>query len=320
MDYSAFSRHVKETADPAPAYFFFGEEPYLMRRGVEAVAERYGLAPMDRRDGDAIEWGRIAEELAATFLLGPRRLMPLVYRDEVPESHVKGLQRFPAGPTILCAEFWFEKLPVKVSKDAVTIQCDRPKPELLARWARKEFGLRDRTISGAALAAFVGGMRERPLYACLNAIESISCHAVATVETTDVEPFVTADVQTSAFKIGDALAERNTARALEHLRDLLARGEPPLAILGAVAWSLRKVRDARAMRARGQNRIEVARAIGIRYNAERYVDLADAMGENGVRRGFEALRDADALLKSAAGSKSAQAVLEAAVHRLALAR
>lgn len=315
MDYAAFSAGLKQEPEPAPAYFFHGEEPYLMQRGGELLAERYGLAPGGRFVGEETPWREIAGALASTFLLGPRRLIGVVYREEVPSDHVRGLEGFPTGPTVLCAQFWMKKLPCKAPAHACKIKCDRPGDELLGKWARKEFGLRGRRIGGEALEAFVKGMHGRPLHACLAALESISAHAGpgGIVGHPDVEPFVGADVQSSAFRICDALAARRPGAAQEALRDLLARGEPPLKIHGGIAWGFRQVRDAHERRARGQNRIEAARAIAVRYGAERYVELAERLGAGGLRRAFEALLEADRALKSGAD----ETALDLLIGRLA---
>lgn len=318
MDYAAFSARLKADPDPAPAYCFYGDEPYLMQRGAEIVAERYGLQSAGRLVGEETPWRDVAGTLASTFLLGPRRLIGVVYRENVPADHVRGLESFPAGPTVLGAQFWMKKLPFEPPATALKIKCDRPDDELLGKWARKEFGLRGRRVGGEALEAFVQGMRGRPLHACLSALESISAHAGSggVVARPDVEPFVGADVQSSAFRICDALAARRPADAHGALRDLLARGEPPLKIHGGIAWGFRQVWDAHLRRARGQNRIEVARSLSVRYGAERYVDLAERMGAAGLRRAFEALLDADRALKSGAD----ETALETLVGRLAEAQ
>ena len=288
-----------------------------MQRGGQLIAERYGLESGGRFIGEETPWNAVAGALASTFLLGPRRLIALVYRETVAADHVRGLEGFPAGPTVLCAQFWMKKLPCKPPAHALKIQCDRPGDALLGKWAQKEFGLRGRRIGGDAIEAFVQGMRGRPLHACLSALESVSAHAGpgGVVGRADVEPFAGADVRGSAFRICDALVARRPGEAMGELRDLLSRGEPPLKIHGGIAWGFRQLRDAHDRRARGQNRIETARSIAVRYGAERYVELAERMGAAGLRRAFEALLEADRALKSGAD----ETALEVLVGRLAQA-
>ena len=293
-----------------------------MQRGGEILAERYALQPAGRWIGDETPWRTIAEALDASSLFGAGpRIVSVVYRtpEAVRLDHARGLAAQRSGTAVLCAQFWMKKLPLTAPKKALTVRCDRPDANLLARWARKEIGLRGKQIGSDALHTFTRGMENRPLHACLNAIEAITAHAGAeeTVERSDVEPFVAPDIQTTAFRICDALAGRRTGEALAVLGDLLSRGEPPLKILGGIGWGFRKAREAHEGMRDGQNRIEVARGLGVRYRPDRYVELADRLGTRGLQRAFQCLLDADAQLKSGRGPKDPRLVLETAVHRLA---
>jgi DNA polymerase III delta subunit len=324
VDFSAFTRRIKEDPRPAPVYAFYGAEPYLMQRGAEMLCERYALRPSGRREGSETPWSAVAEAARASFLGeapgAAARLLTLVYRDDVPADHADGLAGPIAGPTVLCVHAWMNRLPFKTPPDLPTIRCDRPDGALLAKWVRKELGRRGRTISSDALRAFVEGVQDRPLHACLGALESVAAHAGAgaVVERADVEPFVAPDLRASAFKICDALAQRQAGAAAAVLRDLLARDEPPLKILGAVHWGLNKAREAHERRRRGQDRLETARALGIRFHPERYVEWADRMGAAGLRRAFDAMMQADELLKSS-GAADPGIVMEIMIHRLARA-
>ena len=127
-----------------------------MQRGVEILTERFGLEPGGRFAGEEVPWRSIADSLAAGFLMGPRRIVTSLYRNAVPADHAKGLKKVPAGQTVFCGIFWLKKLPFKVPKAACSVSCPRPDDTLLARWARKEFSLREQQISSDALHNLVG--------------------------------------------------------------------------------------------------------------------------------------------------------------------
>lgn len=321
MDYAAFSLRLKEAAEPPAGLIFHGAEPYLMERGAALAAERWGLQPAGRLYGNETPWDPVAAALGAGFLLGPRRLVTLIYRGKVPADHAAALGGLAATPALLCAMIPAPTLPFKPTAASWAVKCDHPNEELLARWIRKELAARGHALASEALGPLVQAFHNQPLHGCLNVLETISCHAGpgAAVGRPQIEPFVPPSLRANTFKILDALAARRPAEAMAVVRELLAHEEPALKIHGGVVWGFQKLLEAHHRRRAGHNRIEVARTLGVKYGADGYVALAERMGPRGLRRGLEALQDADRRLKVGGVRGTAETTMEMMVTRLGLA-
>lgn len=323
MDYAEFNRRLKETPAPPPALIFFGEEPYLAERGVELACEHWKLERSARFVGVESTWGAIETACASSFLGMDRRAVLVLYRSaaEFSNEHRAGLKRYldaPSPASTLLVRIADENFSLKVPSAVWAIACGRPDFETLQKWLRREFAKRGHNLSPDAQAGFEQSMRGAPLHAWASAVDAISAHADAgaTVERRDVEPFAGFDLDVNAFRLCDALVEGRAAAATQILDELLDHAADPLQILGALGWAYRKLLSAKLRRLRGQNRIEVARAIGVKFRAERYVDLADRLTLDDFERVHEVLLAADGQLKLRASARAARTVLETTVHTL----
>lgn len=131
----------------------------------------------------------------------------------------------------------------------------------------------------------------------------------------DVEALVVAEKKYSVWELADVLASGQPSRALKFLDQLLREGEQPPALVGALAWTFRKLLEAQEL-GRGVSSGMAAGRLGMRRDAAAAaVRQAQKMSRSRLARGLRALYEADSRLKS--GAKDERAVMEFLVAELA---
>jgi DNA polymerase III subunit delta len=135
------------------------------------------------------------------------------------------------------------------------------------------------------------------------------------VSRADVEALVVAEKKYSVWELADVLASGQLSNALAFLDQLLREGEQPPALVGALAWTFRKLLEAQDL-GRGTSPGLAAGRLGMRRDAaEAAVRQAQKMSRSQLVRGLRALYEADSRLKS--GAKDERAVMEFLVVELA---
>lgn len=131
----------------------------------------------------------------------------------------------------------------------------------------------------------------------------------------DVDLLVISARKYEVWDLADMLAERKPAQALEFLDRLLSEGEQAPALLGALAWTYRKLLEAQEVPA-GAPEWQVRSRLKMRGNgAERAVEQSRKFPKTQLTNGLAALYEADNRLKS--GGTNQRAVMEFLVTQLA---
>jgi DNA polymerase III subunit delta len=130
----------------------------------------------------------------------------------------------------------------------------------------------------------------------------------------DVETLVVAARRNTVWQLAEMLGSRKRAAALAFLDNLLREGEQPAGIVGALAWSYRKLIEARDLPAH-TNGYEAARQLQMNpVAAEAAVRQAHGVPKSDLLAGFMALAEADSELKSS--NPDPRAFMEFLVARL----
>ncbi len=132
-----------------------------------------------------------------------------------------------------------------------------------------------------------------------------------------VEPLLGWPAATSAFDLLEPLARREVGEALKIARELLDRGEPPLKIMGALAWHYARLAEVGFLLEENPKAGEeaVARALGVApFSARRLLSAFRRLGPARVERALETLLEAEVSIKTGADP---EAHLLAALVRLA---
>jgi DNA polymerase-3 subunit delta len=131
----------------------------------------------------------------------------------------------------------------------------------------------------------------------------------------DVDLQVVSARKYEVWDLADMLAERQPAKALAFLDSLLREGEAAPALLGALAWTYRKLLEAQEVPAGGPSWQAASRLKMQSAKAERAVKQSRKFPKSQLTKGIAALYEADSRLKS--GGISQRAVMEFLIAQLA---
>ncbi|HEX9760881.1 MAG TPA: DNA polymerase III subunit delta [Candidatus Acidoferrales bacterium] len=137
------------------------------------------------------------------------------------------------------------------------------------------------------------------------------------ITTADVEALVVSEKKYSIWELTDMLANRQRDRAILFLDRLLAEGQQPPAIVGALAWMYRKLIEAHELPP-GAQPMQAVRKLGVRpETAQMILRAVRRLPRTELLAGLETLYETDSRLKSAGADD--RAVLEFAVAQLTAA-
>jgi DNA polymerase-3 subunit delta len=131
----------------------------------------------------------------------------------------------------------------------------------------------------------------------------------------DVEALVVAEKKYSVWELADVLASGQLSRALLFLDQLLREGEEPPALVGALAWTFRKLLEAKDL-GRGVSEGQAMGRLGMRPDAARTaLRQAQKVSRGQLVNALRALYETDNRLKS--GTRDDRAVMEFLMAQLA---
>jgi DNA polymerase-3 subunit delta len=148
-------------------------------------------------------------------------------------------------------------------------------------------------------------------------VQKLSAHAGErkVITRADVDLLVISARKYEVWDLAGMLSDRQPAQALKFLDNLLTEGEAAPALLGALAWTYRKLLEAQELPP-GTMGWQAASRLKMRSDAaERAVKQSRKFPKSQLTRGLAALYEADSRLKS--GGANQRAVMEFLVTQLA---
>jgi DNA polymerase-3 subunit delta len=207
--------------------------------------------------------------LAETLpMMGPCRLVEVAAAESIDGRDLPILEAYlnaPVQSAVLL--FVFDKLDKRqkvvklLDKSAELVVCETPRENEMANLARERARSHGIKLDGEAVAALilvVGTdllMLERALEKLALAVEGRPC----TVD--DIDAHVAQSRLADAFVMGRAVALGNRREAMKVLAQLRAFREPPIKLVGLLAWQLRQVLQARSLLDEGASEKEVGEAL-----------------------------------------------------------
>lgn len=130
----------------------------------------------------------------------------------------------------------------------------------------------------------------------------------------DVALLVVSQKKYTVWQMAEMIASRQPQRALEYLDRLIAEGEEPVRLVGAMAWMYRKLIEAGEIKGQ-MNGWQASRALGMNPKmAELAMQSAKKIPREKLLEGLEAMQECDDRLKS--GNTNPRAVLDFLISRL----
>ena len=122
-----------------------------------------------------------------------------------------------------------------------------------------------------------------------------------------LEAVMAAVPEISAFAMTDALARRNVGQALARLEELFGSKEPPLKIIGLLAYNVRRWWQIRQVMDRRGSEAEMLAALGAKSEnpgmARRTINQSRSFSGNALKQGLLTLADANAAIRSGGDPK-----------------
>jgi DNA polymerase III subunit delta len=318
---------------PVPAILLLGEETYLrdtcraqlIDRFVPEAARAWAVS---RFSADRNEVQATVDQAQTLPMLSPQQLVFLEdaeaiesLGDKKRDEAVKQLEAYlenPAPFTILVIEATNLDQRMRLAKllteKSLVVQVglgekqdDRLSAAVaLARVMAKEDGVEFEKGAAEDLAESVSADLQR----LKTEITKLSTYAGdrKLISRHDVATLVISEKTSTVWELADMLATRQSKRALEFLDRILREGEQPLQILGALAWSYRKLMEASELRG-VNNGYQAARSLAMNpLQAELAIQSARKISKPRLLAGLKALQKADDRLKG--GADSPRTILE----------
>jgi DNA polymerase-3 subunit delta len=291
----AFS-YLSDSPAPAPVCVVFGDDRFLKRMVLDQLSRGAGGQDEQERftivqDGNTAQWRDIADELVTVSLFGDdRRFVVVEQADKFVSCCRASLEAYVARPSstsvlVLDVATWPSntRLYKEVGKVGLAIECGPPQRVAGKRKAIDESALADWLCRRGADHHRAKMTRQAALQLIelvghdLGVLDQQLAKLALLVDPKErVTPEMVGDIvggwrAKTTWELLDAATDGNAAEALKQLDRILHSGEPPIAIFGAISWSLRRFADA-------------ARVVQQAEREGRRIDLPGALLEAGFRK------------------------------------
>ncbi|HTX17663.1 MAG TPA: DNA polymerase III subunit delta [Bacteroidota bacterium] len=295
---------------PAPVYFLYGEEDFLidevvdalLAAGLDAATRGFNLDVVHGSDAD----GKDIVSLAASFpMMSERRVV--VVRDFDRVSNKELLQPYLENPSpstclvLIASKPDTRKKPYPFLKQhAAGGEFNRLYDSEIPDWIQRRAKKLGSTVSPEAaelLHAYVGNsLRE-----VSNQIEKllIAVGARKSIGLEDVESIVGVSKEYTVFELTKMVGEKNAPRSLEIVERMLDTGESPQMIIVMLTRHFIILAKLRELRGPAKSDFELAGALRISpYFVKEYISHLQRYTQAEIENAFLALAKADRELKS----------------------
>jgi len=306
-----FNRSV-EKGELGPLYLLYGDEPYLVERGVKKLLDR-AVDPGFRDFNLNVFYGN---ECKGDEVFGAAQTLPMFAAlrvvlvkkgGELSAGAMELLLSYLQDPSpSTCLILQAEKIDgrkkffAEFKKRGELVEFKRPYENQLGPYVRDEVRAAGKKIDAEAaeLLAYLVGNNLQELVSQIEKL-CVYCGKKEVIGVSDVKAIVSDTKVESVFEFTDALGAKDLGRALRMLTTLLGDGEAPLRILGAVARHYRQLWQVRELLDRKIPSGDLAKASGINpYFLKKVTDQARNYPVSELKVVFERMLDLDLAFKS----------------------
>ncbi|MCX5675323.1 MAG: DNA polymerase III subunit delta [Planctomycetota bacterium] len=327
---------AEKAGQPRPAYVLCGTDPYLLDQARRRVREVTiggadpGLAAVETTGADAV-LADVLDALRTLPFLAPRRLVLVREAEEFLEKPARKDEKVrdvlheylqspsPTGSLCLEVASWNEStnLARRVAKDGVLVLCELAEADRLPGWlkteAKKLYGKNLALPAAQMLVDYLG----TDFASLLSALDALALYAgrEEKIDTPDVDALVARGHHERIWALCDAVAARQTARALELLDAFWAEGIVAPQIIGLLRPTFKQLLRVRAL-ARRMDLVRAMDEAGINYYGRDRVRRAlEGFSDSGPAAAYQALVDADLQAKTTPNDRL---IMETLIQRLCL--
>ena len=297
--------------------YLFGDEPYLIERGIEALRTKIIPTNLQEFNLDVYSAGevpasRIVDAARTVPMLNPWRFILVKEADRFSSSDVDQLLAYVEKPSsTTCLILWgdtsgpWKQFFSKLREVGAVIQIKSFFAGKLIGWIKQEaqgFG-KGMTREAAEYLKDMVGNRLRDLH---NEIEKTVAYVgeKPVIELEDVEEVVSEVKTRTIFELTDAIGMRNSLEALRILRRMLQAGEAHLKILGMIVRQFRLIWKAKYLVSRGIGKEKLGRRLKLHhFYLESILEQTAHFSEDDLLKGFRRFLQTDLAMKTTTLSK-----------------
>jgi DNA polymerase-3 subunit delta len=316
VDISALDRQLSDENIPL-ILFLYGDEPYLIEKGVEGLQKRLIPAHLREFNRDVYSAGevppsKVVEAARTVPVLNPWRFVLVKDADSFSPQDVEQLLAYVEKPSpSTCLVLWGNRSgPWKhyfhrIREVGAVIHVRPFFAGKLIGWIKQEAQAHGKRMTREA-AEYLKDMVGNGLRELHNEIEKAVAHVgeKSVIELRDVEEVVSEVRIRTIFELTDAIGMRNGLEALHILRKMFQAGEPHLKILGMIVRQFRLIWRAKCLVLAGVTKEEVGKRLKIHhFYLESLLEQSASFTEENLRQGFNRFVDADLAMKTTGISK-----------------
>ena len=315
-----------------PVYVVHGSDAHLRQQAVTNIKHDVLGVDLDplacsefRSDARLAD---VLDELRTLPLLTRHRLVIVVDADAFVREHREALERYCAQPAmtssllLICNGFDRRtRLHKAVEKIGAIVPCVPLKGRAVGSWimnrASKQYGKRIDQRAAATLQRLAGD----DLATLDNELLKLSTYVGegGAIATDDVDTLIGIHREEKVFGIAEALARRDTARALELWKQAWRTERvAPARAVGGLAWALRRNLDGKIAATQGASYSQLARTFW--KDPHEVKKLLEGVSLEELERQLRALLDADIGVKTGLSGTLQQAIEKLIVSEHALTR
>lgn len=315
----SFLRNIKNE-EPAPIYYIYGEETYLLDKALEAITE--AVCPKGTNDfnydvfrGRDIDGEAVLSAVEMLPMMADRRLVVVLDYQEVSPTELEPLEDYfkdPSPKTCLVVHARTIRKKVdgrlgivrKLKKAAKHCEFEPLYENELGPFLNREAKKRGLRLGRDASAYLIDavGTRMAELAQALEKIDLYlgeSDHGPRRVTADDARQVVARTRNRSVFDLTDALGDRHYQTAMEVLDRMLLDGDPPLVITHMIARHFRIVARLQDPALQQASNKKAASAVHVPpYFVDDYRRHGRAFARQEVQGILNRLLDVDVALKS----------------------
>jgi len=266
----------------------------------------------------------VFDELRTLPFLGSRRVVVVKGADEFISDNRSILEKYfdrpsPSGVLVLTVTSWDSRtrLAKRLPKVGRLISLQgvkrRQLPERVKAYAREAYGKKISTEAAELLVELSGEELSR-LYGDVDKLSLLKLDGDR-IEAVDVESLIGHNRMYNAFAVINAAVKGDAGKALELLGRMLAADKSAeYKLVGAFAYHIRKMFNAKVLMKEGFGRGQIARRLGVWSNTESFFEQVAKMSLERIGGNLEQLAEIDFEIKT--GRASAQSAGERLVMSL----
>jgi DNA polymerase-3 subunit delta len=298
-----------------PLYYVYGDEPYLVERGVRLLLSR--AVSEELRDfnlsifyGNEVKGDEVVEAAQTLPMFAERRVVLVRKGSALSAAALESLAGYVQDPApSTCLIFQGEKIDqrkkffLELKKRNGLVEYRRLYENQLGPFIRNEavaYGKKFEPAAQEMLVHLVGNNLQELATQIEKAATYVGDRGAVTID--DIRQIISDTKVDSVFDLANALGEKDLVKSLRTLHTILRDGEAPLMLLAMITRHFRQLRLVKELLEKKVPAAEIGKAAGINpYFVKGVIDQAKCYRLAEFIAVFEALYATDLALKSSGG-------------------